>query len=444
MGQEYPQPVRLVALAAAMARRLFVAAAALFVVACRGSAPSAQAPDASPPPASATPVTPARLLDPTLPGWLPQNRDRLDALLRTRGSSSPGYDRAHPPVATFDWDNTMMRNDIGDATMAWMLLHDAILQPPGRDWGVTSGALNEAGKAALHAACDKAGEPGRPLATREMPACADAIYSLYDGKTPAGAPGWAHEITLTTNEPYAWLARLLAGHTPAEVAGFARAAYDEASRAPVDATQTVGTHAGVTAWVRIYPTMHDLVAALQANGFDVWIVSASPQSIAEVVAHDVGVAPDHVIGVRNAIGPDGRLGYHLAPCGDAPPDSVITFDRGKRCFINQVIFHQPPGAQLAKADATRRQVFAAGDSDTDVSFVQDATDLKLVIDRNRVKLMCNALANAGGRWLVQPMFLEPLARRTQPYPCSTTLDAAGQLIVDENGQRIADQTEPAP
>jgi phosphoserine phosphatase len=433
--------MRLVASPPAMKRRFFVTGVALLAVACNGAGPASEAPAASPAPAMAKA---ARLLDPSLPGWLPQNRQRLDALLRERGSTSPGYDRAHPPVATFDWDNTMMRNDIGDATMAWMLLHYAILQPPGRDWGVTSSALNDAGKAALHAACDAAGEPGRPLATRETPACADAIYALYDGKTPAGAPAWTREVTLTTNEPYAWLARLLAGHTPAEVAGFARAAYEEASHAPIDATQTVGTHAGVTAWVRIYPTMHDLVAALQADGFDVWIVSASPQSIAEVVAHEVGIAPDHVIGIRSAVGPDGRLGYHLAPCGDAPADSVMTFDRGKRCFINQVIFHQPPAAQLAKADAARRQAFAAGDSDTDVSFVQDATDLKLVIDRNRVKLMCNAHANAGGRWLVQPMFLEPLARRADPYPCSTTLDAAGQPIVDENGQRIADQTAPAP
>src|SRR5581483_794149 len=142
-------------------------------------------------------------------------------------------DPARRPVATFDWDNTMMRNDIGDATMAWLLEHDGILQPPGRDWGITSAALTDAAKTALHAACDGAGEPGRPLATRATTACADTIYALYDGgKTPAGAAGWTHPVTLTTNEPYAWLARLLGGHTPAEVTAFARAAYAENARAP--------------------------------------------------------------------------------------------------------------------------------------------------------------------------------------------------------------------
>ncbi|HEY3819046.1 MAG TPA: haloacid dehalogenase-like hydrolase [Polyangiaceae bacterium] len=398
-------------------------------------------------PASTTTSTPAstpaaaspHFLDPSLLGWLPQNRARLDALLAARGRSSPGYDPSHRPVATFDWDNTMMRNDIGDATMAWLLRHDLILQPPARDWSVTSAALTPAARAALNAACDAAGEPGHPLASRTNVACTDALFAIYDdGKTPAGAAAWTRPVTLTTDEADAWLARLLAGHTPAEVAAFARDAYVEASRAPVGATQTIGSHAGVTAYVRIYPTMANLVGALQGSGFDVWVVSASPQSAVEVVAHEVGVDRDHVIGIRGVLAADGRLGYSLESCGDAPPESVIPYNLGKRCFINRVVFHQPGAAQLAKADAAHRQVFAAGDSDTDVAFVQDATDLKLVIDRNRVQLMCNAYANAGGRWLVQPMFIDPLPARTEPYPCSTTLDAAGHALLDEDGRPMHD------
>jgi hypothetical protein len=393
---------------------------------------------------SATSPLPAgpvpRPLDPSLPGWLPANRARLDALLRARGVGSPAYDPAHRPVATFDWDNTMMRNDIGDATMAWMLLHDAILQPPARDWTQTSDALTKPALAALHAACDAAGRPGGPLATREIPACADAIHSIYDrGRTRSGAAAFDPAVTLTTNAAYAWLARLLGGHTPAEVAALARAAYEAGARAPVGQVQAVGSHADVAAWLRIYPTMRDLVAALRDAGFDVWIVSASPQAMAEVVAREVAIAADHVIGIRNVVDADGRLAYHLEPCGDRPADSVITFNRGKRCFINRVIFGQPPARQLAKAEPAQRPAFAAGDSDTDVAFVQDATDLKLVIDRHRVELMCNAYSNAGGRWIVQPMFIEPLPRRSEPYPCATALDAAGLPIVDEDGQRMHDQ-----
>jgi phosphoglycolate phosphatase-like HAD superfamily hydrolase len=392
-------------------------------------------------PVSPSPALAPRSLDPAVPGWLPDNRAHLDALLASKGVRGPAYDPAHRPVATFDWDNTMMRGDIGDATMAWMLRHDGILQPPGRDWSTTSGALTAEARTALQA-CDAAGEPGHPLATSTTPPCADALYDIYDsGKTPAGATAWTHLVTRTTNEGYAWLARLLAGHTPAEVQAFARAAYEEGAKADVGATMTLGTHAGVMAWLRIYPTMRDLVGALQSNGFDVWIVSASPQHVSEVVAAQVGIAQDHVIGIRNVMAADGRLGSHLAPCGDAPQDSVITFDQGKRCFINQVIFHEAAAAQLTRSDAAHRPTFSAGDSDTDVAFVQDATDLKLVINRNRVALMCNAYGNAGGKWLVQPMFLDPLPRKPAPYPCSTTLDATGSPIVDEGGHAMKDQTD---
>jgi phosphoglycolate phosphatase-like HAD superfamily hydrolase len=404
------------------------------LVACHG------APVSSP---SATPLAAPRLLDPSLPGWLPENRLRIDALLAARGVTSPDYNPAHRPVATLDWDNTMMRNDIGDVTMAWMIRHDTILQPPGRDWGVTSHALTAAARASLSAACDAAGEPGRPLATGEAAGCADALDAVYEsGRTLAGDPAWTHPVTLTTDESYAWLAKLLAGHTPAEITHFTREAFDEARQAPLGATRTLGTRGGKSAYVRIYPTMRDLVGALQTCGFDVWIVSASPQSVVEVVADDVGIRADHVIGIRTVPGPDGRLGYALAPCGDAPADSVIPFDQGKRCFINRVVFLQPPGAQLARADAAHRPVFAAGDSDTDVAFVQDATDLKLVIDRHTIHLMCNARSNAGGRWLVQPMFIDPLPPRTESYPCATSVDAAGQPLVDEEGHRMHDEVSP--
>lgn len=382
------------------------------------------------PPTTAT--TTGRRLNPSISGWLPQNRERLDRLLASRGKDAPSYDPAHPPVATFDWDNTMMRNDIGDATMAWMLLHDAILQPPKRDWSVTSEDLTPEARSALNAACDGAAEPGRPLATTRVAGCADEIHAIYDaGKTHAGARAWAHETTLTTKQPYAWAARLLAGHTAEEVRGFALAAYRADSSAPIGFTRTIGTHTGVSGWVRIYEPMRDLVGALGANGFDVWIVSASPQHLAEVVGNEVGIRADHVVGVRNVQGADGRLGYDLEDCGGAPRNTVMTFDQGKRCWINKAIFHLPASGQLQRAPLAQRPTFSAGDSDTDVAFVQDATTLKLVIDRNRPALMCNALSNHDDKWLIQPMFIEPSPARSEPYACSTFVDEAGRPIADQ-------------
>jgi hypothetical protein len=375
--------------------------------------------------------------------WLPANRARLEALMEARGRGGPGWDAAHPPVATFDWDNTSMKNDIGDATVYWMLRNDKILQPPERDWGQTSKALTAAARAALGGACDAGAVPGQPLPTSRVAACADAIYAIYDGgKTPGGEPAWEPAITLTDNLAYQWTAQLTAGYREDEVRGFARAALRENAAAPEGAVQTVGSHKDVTAWVRIYPEMHDLYAKLQRRGFEVWIVSASPQPFSEVVAAEVGIQADHVIGIRSVV-QDGRVTAHIQGCGSAADgdDTLITFNQGKRCWINKVIFHAPQGAELARLEPPRRAVLAGGDSDTDVAFVQDATDLKLVLNRHKTELMCNAYANHGKTWLVQPMFIQPQPRRAEPFACSSTKDAAGQPLRDEAGQPMADQLD---
>ncbi len=388
------------------------------------------------------PTLPAtRVLDRRAGPWLPENARRIDRLLAEHGRHSARYDAAHPPVAVFDWDNTMMKNDIGDATFYWMLTHDAILQPPQRDWSRTSAELTAAAREALSHACDAAGAPGEPLATSRETACAAELLAIFsDAKTRAGASAWLRETTLTNHAPYAWGASLMAGYTHEELRGMARKAFEQNRAAPIGATQTIAGRS-VAGYVRIYEPMRDLVGSLQANGFQVWIVSASSQPLAEIVGGDVGIAADHVIGVHTSHGDDGRHGYGLDPCG-ATGDTVITFHHGKRCWINRVIFRRAADEQLPRArDAALRPTFAAGDSDTDLAMVEDATELRLVINRNRVHLMCNAYANRDGRWMIQPMFIEPLPQRADPYACADARDAAGAPLRDEAGNAIADQRD---
>ena len=70
----------------------------------------------------------------------------------------------------------------------------------------------------------------------------------------------------------------------------ADAAIQENMASAEGAVQTVGTTAGLTAWVRIYDQISDLIGALQMNGFDVWIVSASPQYVVERHAAKINIA----------------------------------------------------------------------------------------------------------------------------------------------------------
>jgi phosphoserine phosphatase len=343
-------------------------------------------------------------------------------------------------VAVFDWDNTMMRGDMGDTLMSWLLRNERILQPRDRDWALTNRHLTDDALTTLHAACDRLAAPGQSLATASAAGrtCGAEILAIYArGHTVVGRAAWRDEVTPTMNRPFAWLTQLLAGHLPNEVHGFALAAYHDAAAMP--ATRDVPEDR----FVRIHAPMRDLVGALAADGFDVWVVSASPQLAIEAIAPLAGVAADHVVGIRTLVDPEsGRLTARVVGCGPFVDgeDQIIPFDTGKRCWINKAIFGRPPTAQLVPAtSAEQRPTLVGGDSDGDIAMLKDASELKLVIDRGRMQVMCNALANRGGRWLVQPMFVLPDPPHTAPYPCSHALDAAGAFIVDEEGRPIPDQ-----
>jgi phosphoserine phosphatase len=394
----------------------------------------------------------ARGLDPSLP-WAADNRQRLEELIKKHGRTSPTYRRERPPVATFDMDNTLIKNDLGDGTVSWALRHDKVLQPPRKDWRLVNHFLTPAGTAALKAACDGAAEAGRPLPTATDARCATEILTVYlHSRTTAGQPAFGPCEHRRMEPAYAFGVQLLGGHTKAEVRSYAAAALDEALAAPAGSTRSVGAVRGLAAWIRIYAQQRDLIAALREAGFDVWIVSASPQPVAEIGGERLGVPADHVIGIR-LLERDGRYSYDLAGCGDVPDgrntgtanvgNGVISYIEGKRCFINQVIFGREGAEAFQRpSDRALRPAFAAGDAETDLAMLQDA-GLRLVIDRNQPELMCNALRNAHGSWLVNPMFIEPLKPRLAPYPCATAVckDGGGAPIPcrDEDGAPIPDQ-----
>ncbi|MFL5318685.1 MAG: hypothetical protein ACJ790_03445, partial [Myxococcaceae bacterium] len=61
-----------------------------------------------------------RLLDSRIGGWAGTNETRLNDMMKTLGVSGTQFNPAKRPVAVFDWDNTVVKNDIGDATFFWM------------------------------------------------------------------------------------------------------------------------------------------------------------------------------------------------------------------------------------------------------------------------------------------------------------------------------------
>ncbi|MEU2026730.1 haloacid dehalogenase-like hydrolase [Streptomyces sp. NPDC016469] len=355
-------------------------------------------------------------------GWYGNNQARIQQLIDRYGTCAPQrhHDR-NKPVAVLDWDNTVIKNDIGDATMYWLLRNSRIHEPDHGDWRTTSRYLTTAAARALRAACPAGTGRDRTLPTATDTACADEILSVYgEAATTSGDAAFAGHDRRTMEPSYAWLAQLTHGWTTAQVRSFAAAARTENLAAPLGATQNVGSTTDATGYVRYYDQQRDLIHTLRRAGFDVWIVSASPQPVVEVWAQGADIAPGNVIGIRSTT-ERGRYTSHLCGCGTARTgdDTQITYIDGKRCWINKEIFDVRGAAASRVQPHTQRPVFAAGDSDTDVSMLRDATGLRLALNRNKTELMCRSYDDADGKWLVNPMFIGPKDRKQGAYPCAT-------------------------
>ncbi|WP_246258329.1 haloacid dehalogenase-like hydrolase [Amycolatopsis anabasis] len=377
--------------------------------------------------------------------WYGGNAAKIQRVIDERGRC--GKPRGPRPVAVFDWDNTVIKNDISDQTVFWMLRHDKVLQPKDADWRNTSRYLTEAGADALRKACGTTTPPGRPLSTSTNTACADEILSVRkDGKTTGGAEvfdGTHNHRQMQAG--YAWVAQINAGYRPSEVRAIARRARAEALSAPIGATQRVGSHTEV-AWIRYYPEIKDLIATLNRAGFETWVVSASPKETADVWSAGVGIPPSRTIGI-GSLTTNGRINGHLEGCGGIPDgaDAIMPYIDGKRCFINKTILGIDGKAQLDPAPEPRRQALAGGDATTDVTMLSDATGVRIALNRNKDELMCRAYDNADGKWAINPMFIEPLPALARAYPCSTTgyenPDGSTAPVRRADGSTIPDQRD---
>ncbi|MCN9242353.1 haloacid dehalogenase-like hydrolase [Streptomyces sp. RY43-2] len=376
--------------------------------------------------------------------WYGENRAKLQRMIDERGTCNGHH--GPRPVAAFDWDNTVSKNDVTDATIAWALRHDKILRPA--RWKDSSKWMTDEADRALTAACGTDVPVGAPLPTSTDTDCTDEIFHIREsGTTMSGAAAfsgeWDHRHTVPQ---YAWVPQLFAGHTVPELESYAAAARKEALAAPVGATQKLGTHT-IPGYVRYYEQQRDLIRTLQQAGFDVYIVSAGSEPVTEVWSQGVGIDRKHTIAIRSVLDERGRITSYNEGCGGVPVNKgeAIPYIDGKRCWINQEIFHIKGKSAWEKQRWGKRIALGGGDADTDVTFVGDATGAHLVLNRNKSEIMCRAYDNADGRWVANPMFIEPLPRKQGTYPCSTAAwnrpeGGFGPLLRDD-GSVVPDQPD---
>jgi len=155
------------------------------------------------------------------------------------------------------------------------------------------------------------------------------------------------------------------------------------------------------------------------------------------------VPADHVIGIHSKTDSAGKLTYKFGGCGGVADEnqSLISYIQGKRCWVNKVVYGDITAAAMLKRPDGQRQVFAAGDSDTDIEFLRDAT-YRLVINRNKTELMCHAYNNSSDGWRINPMFIAPKSAKSSAYTCSTScMNGLGMACLDDSNGVIANQAD---
>jgi len=301
--------------------------------------------------------------------------------------------------------------------------------------------LEERAREARVAEALAAGDAVEDRAQLPLRVLSELVANAYDADSNEVQIAWKQGNERRLEPDFAWTPQLMAGYTHAEVQAETSAMLAVELAAAPDTTQTIGTTTD-NGWLRIYDQQKDLIHAAQTRGYEVWIITASPQDVIQTAAQMVDVPADHVIGIRSKTDANGKLTREFEGCGDVPDGGdIIPYIQGKRCYVNKVVYGET--GQAAFQRRADRQWLAAGDSDSDVEFLRDAK-YKLAINRNKSDLMCHAYYNERSTWVVNPMFIEPKAAKSAPYACGAAfVDEAGLAgpARDEGGNLIPDEAD---
>jgi HAD superfamily phosphoserine phosphatase-like hydrolase len=128
----------------------------------------------------------------------------------------------------------------------------------------------------------------------------------------------------------------------------------------------------------------ELVWALHRRGWEVWVISASPETLVQAVAERFGIHPHRVIGMRSAVDDHGRFQPELIP--------PATWREGKVAALR---------------DLPAVPALAVGDSEGDLPMMR-ASRAALLVDLDTEEVRSEA--QAMGAWI------QPGADLTEPAP----------------------------
>ena len=325
------------------------------------------------------------------PGWSEKTRSGLEGLI-TAGSG-----RGLPVV--FDFDNTIVCGDIGEATMA-LLATEGILRTEPIPETLAPPFMSRRGKM---------------ISLRDCPDVTVYYEELLDATWRAG------------NDPapfsngYVWAVQIMQGLTALDVV---RATERVHAMSEPFREKSIEVTTGKSAYPVpfFYPEMVELIAALLDNGFDVWIISASNvwsvrwmvlrplNSLLTAHGCNRGIRPDRVVGLSMLLAD--REGRQYKDPLLARSDSGyagMEYTVLSELTITGMVQYPAPvysGKVANIIDLIGRPPYlAAGDSPGDLpmlAFSENRLWIARLEKPGYQKEAAGAAAREGGRWMVQP------------------------------------------
>lgn len=334
--------------------------------------------------------------------WDPGTRARIQKMIDDNGTGSAKYSADKKPYAVFDWDQTCIFNDTEESLFRWMIENVAFKATPEQFAAATRNGIPKDNFAEGFNNAD-----GKPVSIDLIAADLDADYKfLYenyikDGKKTLDEIRAAEEFidfraklaylyeaiggTFSADVSYPWVLYLFVGMTEREVSDAAERANDAAlhdsldtysltSSAKLPGKAGVIKYGGYKKGLRLAPEMSNLMNVLRGSGFDVYVCSASHETVVRVFAglpkYGYNVPPENVIAMRTKYENGKYLGEY-----DYSNDYPQTQQKGKSTAIEQALVSKYGYGPI----------FVAGDSQGDFNMSTEFADTQLTLLINRLR-----------------------------------------------------------
>lgn len=322
--------------------------------------------------------------------WAPRNRRLLSELIVSRPTSGR-------PYAVFDWDNTCIFGDCQETLLQFMLETFSFALTPTCFEHVIKQDVPE-GELGPHFLNQDGKQIRFSHLVEDMTRDYTELWSRYGPWSSVRAPVPSHITALVAlrarllfsyraidaiagpKVALYWIIRLLCGMTETDIATLAAMAnrwalgrdirYVEHIVPPERSGRSGTLRCDVFHGLRLTPEIADLQAALRQAGVDIFICSASLETVVRVFATDpgfgYGLPADHILGIQMCW-PSGKLG--VQPAADWP----LTYGAGKVDAIRRrLVQERGHGPILVCGDSS-------GDTAMQTAFPD--TRLSLIINR---------------------------------------------------------------